>query len=49
MENALKLDEDTPMEPKQDWLLLRAYIPRRTGLPIVQESRKSPFGDAQAL
>lgn len=45
----LKLDEETPMEPKQGWLLLRAYIPQRTRLPIVQESRKSPFGGRSSI
>jgi hypothetical protein len=40
----LKLDEDTPMNPVQDWALFRAYIPQRTELPVQQESSKSPLG-----
>lgn len=39
----LKLSEDTPMEPLQDWLRLRAYIPGRTGLTVHEEIRKSPL------
>ncbi|HEX3745668.1 MAG TPA: hypothetical protein VHW09_17120 [Bryobacteraceae bacterium] len=45
----LKLDEDTPMEPLQDWLTLRAFIPQRTNLPVVQETTKSPLGQRDAL
>jgi len=45
----LKLDEDTPMDPLQDWLLLRAYIPQRTGLPVTEVSRESALGDGVGL
>ncbi len=45
----LKLDEDTPMDPPPDWLALRAFIPQRTGLPVVQETTKSPLGQRDAL
>jgi hypothetical protein len=45
----LKLDEDVAMEPLQDWLTLRAFIPQRTGLPVQQETRKSPLGEGQGF
>jgi hypothetical protein len=45
----LKLDEDTPMDPFQDWLRLRAFIPQHTGLPLVEETTKSPLGQRDAL
>ena len=37
----LKLDEDVAMEPVQDWLRLRAYIPKRTGLAVEEAARES--------
>jgi hypothetical protein len=37
----LRLDEDVPMQPSQDWRLLRAYIPVRTGLTVNEETRES--------
>ncbi len=45
----LKIDEETPMDPLQDWLLLRAYIPQRTGLQVIETKRESPLGTGQAF
>jgi hypothetical protein len=45
----LKLDEDTPMEPLQDWLRLRAFIPGRTGLTPQEEITQSPLGQRDAF
>ncbi len=45
----LAIDEDEPMEPVEDWLKLRAYIPQRTGLPVTQVTRESKLGDRQAI
>jgi len=36
-----KIDEDVAMEPAQDWLRLRAFIPRRTNLPVQEETRET--------
>jgi hypothetical protein len=45
----LKLNEDVPMDPLQDWLLLRAYIAQRTGLQVTETRRESPLGTGQAF
>ncbi len=37
----LKLDEDVAMEPVRDWMRLRAYIPKRTGLEVKEAARET--------
>ncbi len=36
-----KIDEDVAMEPAQDWIRLRAFIPHRTNLPVQEETRET--------
>jgi hypothetical protein len=42
----LRLNEDAPMEPLNDWMLLRGYIRGRTGLPVKEETKKNILGDS---
>jgi hypothetical protein len=42
----LRLNEDAPMEPVGDWMVLRGYIRGRTGLPVKEETRKNILGDS---
>jgi hypothetical protein len=44
----LDLNEDAPMDPVADWMLLRGYIRGRTGLPVKEEVKKSILGDSRA-
>jgi hypothetical protein len=43
----LNLNEDAPMDPVSDWMLLRGYIRGRTGLPVKEEVKKSILGDSR--
>ena len=42
----LRLNEDAPMEPVNDWMVLRGYIRGRTGLPVEEETKKNILGDS---
>jgi hypothetical protein len=44
----LKLNEDVPMKPFEDWMRLRGYIRGRTGLPVEEAIRESPQGPREA-
>ena len=44
----LKLNEDAPMKPFEDWMRLRGYIRGRTGLPVEEAIRQSPLGPREA-
>jgi hypothetical protein len=35
-----RLNQELPMQPLKDWLLLRAYIPLRTNLPVIVETKE---------
>ncbi len=37
----LKLDEDVALEPVEDWMRLRAFIPKRTGLEVKEAARET--------
>jgi hypothetical protein len=45
----LKLNEDEPMEPVPDWMLLRAFIRGRTGLPVKEETRNVALLDSNVI
>ncbi len=45
----LKLNEDSPMQPFDDWIRLREFIPSRTGLVVEQITKKSILGERQGF